>query len=266
MHRKISKPSGSFVVAPEGQELFWDWYESDAWEPDTCLAFSKLLTPQTKYLDLGGFVGPTALLAACVVARVAVVEPNPLNRESLVRNFALNPELQAKTTVHPVAVSDIDGEVKISLNASESSLYRRQDGEREVTVPMIEINHFLKIAGMEDVDFIKIDIEGAEYEVISAMAAFLDRNRPAIWLATHAGYRLSRRSFFSKVKSAATILWLNWKMLRVLIRYKHYYTWDEARKTFVESKGSNWRRLFLPLPTHGNFSCGGLYVDRAIAW
>ena len=133
--------------------------------------------PGDTVLDLGGNVGFFALLIQHLArgARVHSFEPAAETRRRLERNVAVN-GLQDVVSVYPYAVSDKAGtlSLKISDRAGNTSLFDRDDegansGVEEVNA--VTLSEAIKMTGAEVFDLLKIDVEGAEVEVVNGAAA-----------------------------------------------------------------------------------------------
>lgn len=127
--------------------------------------------------------------------------------------YAFEPNLQAATrimgrlrnyVVLPIAIAQRDGSAELHLNAYEQSsslLPADEEGvkswvtEQEfkvvgsVTVPTMRLDTFMNRAGIESVDFLKIDAQGLDLEVVKSAGDRL-RDVAKIQLeATTASYR-----------------------------------------------------------------------------
>jgi FkbM family methyltransferase len=103
--------------------------------------------------------------------------------------------LTAQVTVEQAAVAAHSGEVELhaaSAAGSEewtlSRSFANREGRGQVRLPAertraVRLDDYL--AGAARVDVIKVDIEGAEAEVIPAISEFLERRRPAFVLEFH---------------------------------------------------------------------------------
>jgi FkbM family methyltransferase len=265
--RKITKAAATFRVDDEHHRDFWNWYESAAWEPDTIAAFEQFLDDGARYMDLGAWIGPTALLAAATAGRVACVEPDSVARDELKRNLALNPDAAAKTTVFPFAVAATDGTATLSspgeAGESLSSIVGHFEGETASRVETVAIARFLED---EPADFLKIDIEGAEYELVPAMEATIRDRRPTLYLSTHPNLILDKSSLGARVRSGLRALRLNRRMLRALLTYRHHYVYDERTGGLKDVRLRNVLRVLAPLPMRPAFLIGAcVFTDRHAA-
>lgn len=141
--------------------------------------------PGDVVLDLGGNFGTSALkLARRVGPSGRVYSFEPVFHEPLRRTLDANGIGNAR--VVPRAVGDRCGEVDFAVTgmgidsrmASDSSPDRR-------SVPITTIDRFVAEAGLERVDFIKSDIEGAEELAIRGARETIERFRPKWTIASY---------------------------------------------------------------------------------
>lgn len=77
--------------------------------------------------------------------------------------------------LHPVGLSDHDGEVSFnppinSQNVSHTMLERPETCDSAITVPVLRLPSIMQQLGHREIDVLKVDIEGAEYNVIDDLA------------------------------------------------------------------------------------------------
>ncbi|MEQ8605221.1 MAG: FkbM family methyltransferase [Marivibrio sp.] len=177
---------------------YWAKVEAGRWEPETFRLFRALLDARalgraTRLVDIGAWIGPTALYAAALGAEVTAFEPDPAALSVLRANLALNPALAARVRVEPTALDatggDADGCVTLASEEpgnSMSGLFR--DAPERIRVPAATPG----AAGLERLfataDLVKLDIEGGEFALLPALAAILAAHRPVMHLSLHARF------------------------------------------------------------------------------
>ena len=141
-------------------------------------AFVAALGPDTTVFDVGSFHGFYALLAATQTgAGIYAFEPDADNRDRLVVNVDLNPDV-SDVTVVPKAVLDENGETTYAPSGGKTTV-----GMGDRTVSSVTLDSF---CAREDVtpDVLKIDVEGAEGCVLSGATDVL-RERPTLFVEIH---------------------------------------------------------------------------------
>jgi len=139
-------------------------------------------------LDAGASMGHVTLYLAQHVGcdgRVIAVEPDDHNRAQLRQNLRLNPTVENVTVLDPV-LWDAIGTIEFCEQGSfsSSSLWMPADQPR-VRKPATTIDALVSSLSLPRVDFIKMDIEGAEMRAIAGAAATIARDHPAFAVATY---------------------------------------------------------------------------------
>ena len=139
-------------------------------------------------LDVGGHIGLVSLPAASVLApggQVFAFEPASANLHYLKRHIALNRIANIEVIEALVGAETLDG-VTFFENPNptgENSVLARE-GLRETTRPQITLDGFCAEQGLAP-DVVKIDVEGAEIDVLRGAAETLKRHRPLVFLSVH---------------------------------------------------------------------------------
>lgn len=130
-------------------------------------------------VDVGAHVGLWAMHMVKDFERVVAFEPVPLHR----RLFALNVPA-GKYEIHACALGRVPGRVRITVPPGTTGSAHVVVGERlagEKRGPTVEAEvRTLDSFGLEAVDFVKIDVEGFELEVLRGAEATLLRCRPYV--------------------------------------------------------------------------------------
>jgi len=117
------------------------------------------IRPGDTVLDLGANAGLFTILAARLGARVVAVEANPACLELLASNIRRNGAEGAVVVEH-------------ALVGGGSGLF--EDG---TLAPGVTVDELVHRHGLERIDFLKVDIEGSEYDLVASAGPWLDRVR-----------------------------------------------------------------------------------------
>jgi FkbM family methyltransferase len=140
-------------------------------------------------LDAGGCWGDTALFFADAVGKSGHVysfEFIPSNVAILKRNIAMNPDLQAQVTVVEAPLWGRSGQVFFCTDEGPSSrLSTKRDSDQQVETTTITIDDFVTQNGLQHLDFIKMDIEGAELPALRGAEVALRRFKPKLAISLY---------------------------------------------------------------------------------
>ena len=139
--------------------------------------------PGSVFYDIGANVGFYTVLASRLVGgtgKVVSFEPVPRNVTFLNRHIMINSICNA--TVCEAAVGESTGSAKFSLG--ERWAMGRLSHQGELNVALVSIDDCVA-RGMTPPNYMKIDVEGAEANVLRGATLTLAHSRPIIFLATH---------------------------------------------------------------------------------
>ena len=175
---------GHTVALPDLPEYqkFYAKLRAEIWEPKTFATLKEFLDKDTIYVDIGGWIGVTPFWASHLAKRVITVEPDPKCRAIL---KALAPRYPNVTVIEG-ALSP-DKELKINavagFGSSETSALAIGDGEA-VAVPGLSIVQVMPPTEEGPV-FVKVDIEGYEYEIADEIAKLSRYRVKGLQVAVH---------------------------------------------------------------------------------
>ncbi|WP_170868154.1 FkbM family methyltransferase [Methylobacterium sp. 13MFTsu3.1M2] len=196
---------------------FWSIFNSGAWEPHTLALISHFINPEWRFVDIGAWMGPTALFAAAKGGRVDAYECDPEALRRIRTNISINPELASRIRLIEHALSDKDGSIRLfsrSWGGSESSILARHEREGQVQelgesvlVGTRDIRRvFLENGYAADAkSFIKMDIEGAEFLVIPALSDIIEESR-CVWHISFHDVNLNPKHVPAKYVRAAEVI------------------------------------------------------------
>lgn len=157
---------GAWVRVSGVVEAEWGFLLRRVKEDATTEFVKSFLRPGMTFVDVGANVGYFTLLAASIGARVVSYEPTPAVFERLRENVALN-ALDNITLVN-AAVTDKSGALTLYQSTDDpeaNNLFG--DGDGSVEVITVNLDDDLAERGVQRVDLLKIDAEGAEPLVLA---------------------------------------------------------------------------------------------------
>jgi FkbM family methyltransferase len=168
-----------------------------------------LLKPDDVLLDVGANMGEFSLKVAQLVGlggKVISFEPDPVNYQRLQTNFSLNPELAARIKVHNVGLGEFPGTVNLSVvNESNRGMNRVvRDAVNFNSITINRLDNIVLSEQMTKVDWIKIDVEGFEMNVLKGAEQTIQQFRPSLFI------ELDDKNLREQNSSASELVnWLN---------------------------------------------------------
>ena len=142
------------------------------------------LAPNDVIYDIGANIGVLTLLMAVhqrgTSATVHCFEPEPKNYRQLCRNIELN-GLSDRVTPHQLALGTEEGEVNLFVRGTAGegrhSIVAQAGSTDMISVPLTTASAFADKSGAAP-DVVKIDVEGAEGQVLAGMARMMEQRHP----------------------------------------------------------------------------------------
>ena len=178
-----STPAGEFwMPTSSGDSLIYDLGEQKRNIYGTRIHAGDIV------LDAGANVGVfTRKALRAGAAKVVAIEPGPENVECLRRNFAAE-IAEGRVVVYPKGVWDKDDVLRLSIDVASSakdSFLRPIENNQYVEAPLTTIDKMVAELGLPKVDFIKMDIEGAERKAVVGGQNTIARFRPRMALCIY---------------------------------------------------------------------------------
>lgn len=164
---------------------FWRKF-ADGWEPDTERIFRSLLGPGSVVLDIGAWIGPTIIFALSTGAsKIIALEPNPNSYRRLKKIIELNPSITERVTLVNRALHTTPGKLKMGLATGETDTSMFGIAGSEYEVDTISLGALLQEHQLENIDLVKIDIEGAEAFLHEELEQLSQQTGQAVHLSVH---------------------------------------------------------------------------------
>ncbi|MBM4431635.1 MAG: FkbM family methyltransferase [Chloroflexi bacterium] len=164
----------------------YNMYVLGIYEAPLAAFFRGSLEADSVFLDIGAYIGQYTLLAAkhAPAGRVIAVEPHPESRQRLQANVARNS--LSNVRILPWAAGQATSHLSFVLSeqAYNSGLAGQNEPApaRTIEVQVVPLDDIVQTAGLQRVDIIKIDVEGAEGPVLWGARHTLYHFRPLLIL------------------------------------------------------------------------------------
>ena len=178
--------NGHKIIVDPYDAVGGEIYRNGLFEPETVDFINNNLKEGMTFIDIGANIGQYTLLASKIVGETGVVvsvEAVPDTFSKLNNNISIN--YLKNVASHNIALSDSEGFTTFHLghygNSGASSLKPTiNTGAREIKVRTNTLDNLLY--SLNAIDFIKIDVEGAEFMVLSGGKKTLEKFKPMIIL------------------------------------------------------------------------------------
>jgi len=185
-------------------------YIKTGFEPDMVKLFNTLVKNTDVVFDVGANIGCTALLFANTARMVYAFEPSPTTfaflKQNIDRSGLTNIQLQN------IGLGDTPGNYPLTFSPSNraggfvSNKTRASRGHNVETISLQTLDDITVSLNVPRVDFIKIDVEGFEGQVLRGACRVLESYRPIVVMelnhwCLNAFQRTSIPDFFDALRS-----------------------------------------------------------------
>jgi FkbM family methyltransferase len=200
IHRILNRiPGEPFPCLPckgilEGYRMKVDWSRFRAfiygtWEPEIVKAVTEVVHEGFVTIDVGAHLGYYALILSRIVGpsgRVIAFEPIPSNYRTLSENIKMNGCMNIQAV--NVAVSNrsghFEGNLPTESNLPSSFSLLKNKGGKTIAGNAISLDEYLKDWD-RPIDFIEIDVEGAEGLVLDGARKTIESYHPILLVEVH---------------------------------------------------------------------------------
>lgn len=172
---------GKKWIAGSGTHGYW----LGSYELRKRRVFESIVNRGSVVFDIGAHVGFYTLLSSVLVGdkgQVFAFEPARQNLFYLKKHLHLNDV--RNVTVVEAAVSDRCGEISFE-QGEENTFTGRISTSGNARIKAVALDDLLRKGQILPPDYIKIDVEGAEMQVLSGAGKILEEGHPLLFLATH---------------------------------------------------------------------------------
>jgi FkbM family methyltransferase len=170
---------GKKWIVSSQRHAFW----LGAYEPEMQRLFVKVVKPGGVFYDIGANVGFYSLLASQLVGagKVIAFEPSPENVRYLRRHLDLNQ--CSNVEIFDLALCDREGYAHF-LDDGTGSM-GRLESHGSLRVRTSTLDALVQAQKIPPPDYLKMDIEGAEFQALSGACECFQQYKPVLFLATH---------------------------------------------------------------------------------
>ena len=176
-----------FLHMPEDASWFSIYYDGH-FETGTFELMKKIIRKDDIVLDIGANLGwYTAHIAKRIpIKHCYAFEPVPSIFKKLERHCAVN-QVTNKVTLNNCALGDKDGTIELhtfpDLPHGHSSISTLgKTNYVTSTAPIVMLDNYIAENNLDKIDFIKMDVEGAEMLVLKGAKNLLQRKDPPVWV------------------------------------------------------------------------------------
>ena len=126
------------------------------------------LGPNSVFLDIGANIGLYSIRIARAISssdgKVIAIEPNPPTLERL--RFNVNANNLDNISIHAVAIRDYRGSASLTVKKEDLAIVNAVRDDKAGEIPVVPLEDILHAEDVSQIDALKIDIEGYEYEIL----------------------------------------------------------------------------------------------------
>lgn len=173
------------------EKIHYDINDTNSWAPfyevfirNSYESESVKLDKDDVVVDLGANIGMFSLFAANKVKKIYSVEPLPETYYNLTQNLKHFSNVETFNN----AIFNKDGKIEFNKNevSGASSIFNKQQNFETVSVNAITFQDFISQNNIDRINYLKVDIEGAEFDLFENMdEKFLENNIDKIFMEVH---------------------------------------------------------------------------------
>jgi FkbM family methyltransferase len=161
-----------------------DWaHATDSQETDLTGLFTR---GGTLFVDVGAHAGRWTLRLYPYFGHVVAFEPNTLARTQLIKN--LDERKATNVLVLGLALGDTDGTTTLYTldgTPSVSTLYPQFSKRKPTSAETVDKRRLDKVSFLAPPSLVKVDVEGAEADVLRGARGLLKTHKPKLCIETH---------------------------------------------------------------------------------
>lgn len=188
---EVSRSGLSFNIAYSEHRDFWRTFSDGSWEPHTTEILDTQLDTSTTFIDVGAWIGPTTLYGAQRAGRTIAIEPDPAAFKELKTNVQINCGRGWSENVELIEAAAWPVKEKVRVSNS----MRFGDSMTSTLLDSSQNSFLAESVNIEDLVqddmqmarsiFVKMDIEGGEFQLIKSLKTLLAYDQLGLLLSLH---------------------------------------------------------------------------------
>jgi FkbM family methyltransferase len=186
------------------RDVFW-YGTKDYWD---VFHICNILKRDDVIFDLGANFGYYSICLAKYLSNKCSIysfEPFPTTFKKLTQNVIIN-DMQGTINLYQMGVSSESGDmsisVRVSCNSGSATLIANQNYENEVAlVKVVTLDDFVERNDIHKINFVKIDVEGFETNVLKGWKKGLSKFKPILFLEIDPPLLLKAKSSVMEIKN-----------------------------------------------------------------
>ena len=168
--KKVKRRNISFFVSENESPNIPGFWDDATWESHTYEVLEKFLDKQHSYIDVGVHLGQTVLYGSQLAKTCYAVEPDPECIRIIRKNIELNNQSNINL-IQKALGKDCDS-IRLScpdnllLGSSATTHFNSDQSAKSFEVQSISLPTLVNSENVNDLSFIKIDVEGMEDVII----------------------------------------------------------------------------------------------------
>jgi len=197
---------GENITVNLEDKIYYDKNDTNSWAPfyevfikNSYESDLVKLDKNDVVLDLGANIGMFSLFAAKKVKKIYSVEPLPETYYNLTQNLKHFSNVETFNN----AIFSKGGEIEFNKNevSGASSIFNKQHNFETVSVNAITFQDFISNNNIDRINYLKIDIEGAEFDLFENITEqFLENNIDKIFMEVHLMNDFKLEDITNKIK------------------------------------------------------------------
>jgi FkbM family methyltransferase len=175
------------VISPRRNRIGEALYCHGVWEQAVTDAIKETAKAGMTVLDVGADIGYYTVLLARLAGSgpVFAFEPIPKARDILHRNIERNALKNVAVSPFALGSAAASAWLEQPFEKSRLNLNGAKTASGDVAVEIRRFDELAGTLGIQHVHFLKIDVEGAEHQVLMGMAHTIERDHPTCIIEVH---------------------------------------------------------------------------------